>query len=126
MLPLRQILFLKRFCLNTSNEKWLNFNFFFYRIPFGPLGTYFFGLSHQYITRFANFSLNFLYLEAKFDDDYFITVYFLGSSHCTHIISANFEQKQRYCDFRGRTGKKPCTSNNLQLCSYVCLCEVIM
>ena len=81
-------------------------NFFFYRIPFGPSMTYVLGPNHQYITRFANFSLNFLYLEAKFDYDYFIPVYFLGSSHCAHNISAHFEQKQRHCDFRGRTGKK--------------------
>ena len=47
-----------------------------------------------------------LYQEAKFDSDYFIPFYFLGSSHYAHNISAHFEQKQRHCDFRGRTGKK--------------------
>ena len=50
----------------------LNNFFFLYRILFSPSGTYVFGPSHQYITQFANFSLNFLYLEATFDYDYFI------------------------------------------------------
>ena len=81
-------------------------NLFSYIIPFGPSGYYVFGPSHQYITRLANFSLNFLYLEAKFDYDYFIPVYFLGSSQCAHNISAHFENNKRHCDFRGRTGKK--------------------
>ena len=50
--------------------------------------TYVLGPNHQYITRFANFSLNFLYLEAKFDYDYFIPVYFLGH-HIVLILSKN-------------------------------------